>query len=202
MNNNFTYEQLIAQKLEQLDVPDMADAIWSRIKTELDSDMPEDDNNGNNNPSPVSPKSPVSLNQGFGWLAFIVCIAVMMSVNKQSKKEKSEQSTLPLPVKEQPVTPLNNNVLKDVKTGMPKERPGKLPVVIPDKNQASTFRPVEPTVNALPGKDSLQTMPSMQLPPGLNHTPLIKDTGPQKKKGVRGITDDDYRIVPSKDTMH
>lgn len=58
MNQPLPYEIAIAEKLEQLSVPDMVDAIWARIEKQLDAELPEDDGPGE---PPASPGS------GPGW---------------------------------------------------------------------------------------------------------------------------------------
>jgi hypothetical protein len=40
MNELPAYEQIIAEKLEGIEIPDMADAIWGRIEAALDVEMP------------------------------------------------------------------------------------------------------------------------------------------------------------------
>ena len=54
MNERKAYEQTIKGKLEAIPLPDMEDAIWARIETQLDIDMPTDDGGGNA-PSPNNP---------------------------------------------------------------------------------------------------------------------------------------------------
>jgi hypothetical protein len=39
-----------------------------------------------------------------------------------------------------------------------------------------------------------------QQPPLITQPPIIKDTVTKKSRGVQGITDDDYRIVPTDTT--
>ena len=46
MNNKQAYEITITSKLEALPLPDMEDAIWSRIEAQLDIDLPTDDGGG------------------------------------------------------------------------------------------------------------------------------------------------------------
>lgn len=46
MNHPTTYEQLIAQKLQEMDVPDQANSIWATIEQQLSIEMPTDSGSG------------------------------------------------------------------------------------------------------------------------------------------------------------
>ena len=48
MRNKETYELTITSKLEALPLPNLEDAIWSRIEAQLDIDLPTDDGDGGN----------------------------------------------------------------------------------------------------------------------------------------------------------
>ncbi|HJT74602.1 MAG TPA: hypothetical protein VJ720_11295, partial [Chitinophaga sp.] len=61
MNKRETYEIIIARKLEQLSVPAMEDAIWNRISTQLDIEMPENPQPENPQPEPPQPPRPENL---------------------------------------------------------------------------------------------------------------------------------------------
>src|SRR5688572_17584023 len=73
MNQKAAYEMTITEKLEQLTVPDKVDAIWARIETQLDIDMPTDE--GASDPS-LNPSS----GNGLWNLAIIVFIAALIAI--------------------------------------------------------------------------------------------------------------------------
>jgi hypothetical protein len=103
MNERLKYEQLIGGKLQGLPVPDMADAIWSRIEAQLDIDLPTDDGGGG---SPLTPPSGPTI-IGWGLSVFIIAVvtAFFLFKNKPEKNINSKQ----LPGIEQTVSPKTQN---------------------------------------------------------------------------------------------
>ena len=72
MNQKKAYEQIITGKLEALPLPDLADAIWARIETQLDIDMPEGDGGPGSGPS-----------SGGGWIGgagLFVFVAALITI--------------------------------------------------------------------------------------------------------------------------
>ncbi|HEY1113515.1 MAG TPA: hypothetical protein VGE66_08130, partial [Chitinophagaceae bacterium] len=68
MNQKTPYELQIADKLQQLPLPDLQDAIWARIERTLDIDMPSDDGGGGGDDSP--PDTPWWGSGGIGAFTF------------------------------------------------------------------------------------------------------------------------------------
>jgi hypothetical protein len=194
MDERITYEQLIGDKLQHLPVPDMQDAIWLRIKTELDNDMPEgDDGEGGN--VPQAPKSPALL----GWGLAVVVVALIAAFLLFKKAPKTKTNTKQADTVTQIMTPTVQSTsppLPEVKTNnktapVVQQANGPVPNVAIDLPAAK--QPGEPIT--VPGsKDSVQQM----QPSIVNTAPAVKDTvAPVKKgKGLSGIKDEDYRIVP------
>jgi hypothetical protein len=191
MDHKQAYEQIIAGKLNALPLPDMADAIWSRIEAQLDIELPED-NGGGNDPAPPS---------GGGWLGraglfvFIAAFVTIFLIYKNNKKIETlahpRQTTQPAP------TPTSiKKVTKSNEDGKGRERPlqqnGSADPVA-DNSIDSAF--ALPVTVIPPGPDSVQQTTLVQP------SPLPAADSLQLKKnprGVPGITDNDYRIVPAK----
>ncbi len=88
MNQKAAYEITIAEKLEQLSVPDMVDAIWARIETQLDLDMPTDD--GPANP-PDNPPSGSGLWNRAGLVLFIAAlVSILYFTNKKTNTTNND----------------------------------------------------------------------------------------------------------------
>ncbi len=193
MDQKAAYEITIAEKLEQLTVPDVVDAIWARIETQLDIDMPPDD-------GPTGGKSPSG---GGSWRiagVFVFVAALVATLyftnrkptNNNPDKVIESPATItnpgntfdkPPPRTVTPVQQFAPATDKDVLTNSPllvdssiDRAPDQQSILVPDS------RP-----------DSLAVSPPL-APPVFFPT----DTTGKKRRGVQGITDDDYRIVPKK----
>lgn len=206
MNNSPIYEQLIAQKLHQLPVPDMADAIWANIKTQLDNDMPTDDNN--NPPPPSTPNSPRRyLKRGIPWITAIIAFVAIIVINRQHKQDKKFSTPIIPATKEQTSLPAKTN-----KPDNPNDKSNKtfnqagnaVPNIIVDSGQITPPQTAFPPIVVNNGVDSSlnHVANPKQLPLVANPPVLKNDTTPvRKKRGVQGITDNDYKIVtPPKKT--
>lgn len=194
MSLNTPYEVTIAEKLQQLPLPDMADAIWARVERQLDIDLPADDGNGG------SPSSP----SGSGWIggaALALFVAVLFFVIL-----KREKTTPALTLPKQ-----NNTVISTPGTQTVESNKGEgnnvpllvTPEVVPNNLPGQVNSPparIDSVVGnlPLPQPDSTQTN-TVLLPPPQVVTDSVK---PSPGRGVRGISDGDYRIVPTKkDTL-
>jgi hypothetical protein len=206
VNNTTPYEVLIAQKAEQLAVPDMADGIWANIEQQLDGDIsPDEGNDPSGDATP--PKGSARLGKGF-YLAATITVAVT-SFFILTHKEKPTQQSVP-----------EQKIIQPVQTNTSTQ----------DSNQQTTPAPVDKTIQPVLPKavqqDSIHTIniPDLALlntdsltgiiPPSVipdtmaakkdDPPPAIDSTTtnppPAKKtKGVKGITDDDYKIIGVKD---
>ena len=196
MNKLQRYEELMAAKLEQPPVPDMADAIWANIEKGLDADPPP----GNGPSRPPSSPAPVSdLVKGLGLVVILAIVVVMFFVRKKNNAHAPAQPAGNAPVivtaadSNSAATPFlppgdNSNKQPNRKTGNIVTADSNLihgQVINPVQNLDSTINP--PLIIPQPvSMDSVHSAPPLGLPP------------PGKKpKGVR-LSDSDYKIVPVK----
>ncbi len=183
-----TYEVTITSKLEALPIPDMADAIWTRIEAQLDIDLPTNDGGGNNPPSGPT---------GFGWyggaglIVIAAAIITFLSVKKDDQKtETTVDKVNPSKVdstETRALAPAKNPDSKSTATAPFDIGIVDSSVVVPTDSAIFVHEPALPPI-----KDSVilgNDQPKNYF--------LSKDSTPPKKlRGVRGITDSDYRIVP------
>jgi hypothetical protein len=194
LNNVTPYEILIAEKVEQLPIPDMSDLIWANIEAELDSDLPNDSDGGaNNKPGPRTGLP----GTGKGFIVLAIVAAVVTSVFLlRGRKNKDVPTTVPpssqpsLPA----ASPANESTRRRTEATIP------LPV------DAQTDAPVTLDNPTAPGIDGIappiDTNVAVILPPPLPDSVQKKgitvappDTLSKKKpRGVTGISNDDYRI--------
>ena len=201
MNQKLPYELTIAEKLELLTVPDMVDAIWARIETQLDIDMPTDDG---------PPEPPATPTTGTGnWIntGFLIALIIILftQVNKQ---QKNKEISIGKPVidtqnipdnKSNP--PLNNSPGEITEAVSPSGRNKvKSEVIAPADSISGNFDEVGMT-EVLPTDSSLSKQPeedNVIISPALSDQKT--DSTNKKSRGVKGITDENYRIVPKKDS--
>ncbi|HEY0897150.1 MAG TPA: hypothetical protein VGE15_11410 [Sphingobacteriaceae bacterium] len=185
MNQPTTYEQLIAQKLQELAVPDQANAIWATIEHQLNIEMPGND--------------PGSGGGGHGnwWmgggslLTLFVAVVTYISVSNQNFENRRPLNERPAVQHPRPVKKSQPDAPKDDRSKTVRPRP--------DINEKPAKQAGKPIV-----RDSLvNTNPPVAAPDPLQ-VPAAADTVPPTKKsrGVRGISDADYRLIPArKDTL-
>lgn len=201
MNQKALYELTITEKLEQLTAPDMVGAIWARIETQLDTDLPTDD--GPANPPAAPQKGPGK------WIGRRVIIAGVVIVllfffNKRtqifpSASQPTIHTPATQPTKTEPVrnnSPGTNNVITPQKNISPLANPSR--VLRVDSNATA---PVTEPVELLPDSSKLiiNEQPVFTPPLVLPQKNLPSDSI-KKGRGVKGISDTDYKIVPKKDS--
>lgn len=192
MDERLKYEQLISGKLQSLPIPDMQDAIWARVKAQLDIDLPTDDNDGGN--APQFPSGPRII----GWGLSIVIIALITTFfilkNKSKTKNTNNNSTTTEQVSSPAVQnngpPLrDNSTIKRTSTPLSTGGDNSVQVITNDSAAQQDLGIVDPVRN-----DTVQT----NFPPPLVTAPPPKaDTiaGVKKGRGMK-VNDSDYRIVP------
>lgn len=197
MSNRATYELTIARKLDEIPLPDLADAIWARIEHQLDQDMP-DDNGGNGTGGPSVPGGRTGWIPGVSGFALLLVVACFFFVfrNDPSRQILHQEMVQPSPV--QPFTqetttpelPLVND--KEAST-ISAEAP-----VVPPAPDSTTSRPdtisLQSFVPAVP--DSAATVIIQTPAPATADSVSVK--GKPKTRGVTGISPGDYRIVPAR----
>lgn len=202
MNERATYELIIAEKLEQLRAPEMIDAIWARIETRLDLDMPTDDGGGSTNP-PASPVRPGKwLNTGFMIAAVALLITFYFYNNNKTTSSPSTTPAITSPQQTPPTEEeVNNHSPGNSSTNNP-DRPTNAATVPLSNTNADTLSNISPVINNPETRDtSALVVPAEKnnpifSPPVNNRVDSVK-----KQRGVKGINENDYRIVPKKDTV-
>jgi hypothetical protein len=200
MNQKTTYEITIAEKLGELTVPHLRDAIWSRISDQLDMDMPE----GEEPPKPGTPGTPrwISFTNRFGILAVIAAALTILFTSQKQTTSNTDKNNAPASIQPQ-ATPVNSaesppieNKITTLRIESVVSVPGNAPTVMND-----SFINIPFTGNRV----VVDTVPPEKAPPLsiLQVTdPLKSDTIPKKKsKGFKGMSDDDYRISLKKDSV-
>ena len=196
MNENKTY-QLIAAKLEQLPVPDMADMIWARIEAQLDIDLPPD--NGNNDPGPAPTPKPVGRRIALGTASVALIIAIFQFFNN---RKQDIPATSVVPINQQSTTPTTNAA--DVITIPPPKRTDNInptpsgdlltvPLLKSDSTISTINLPDSTLQTVAPPRDSTLLVPPLVLNPPADSIPV------KRKRGV-SLNDTDYRIIPKKDS--
>lgn len=201
MNRLLPYEQSIATKLDELPLPDMADAIWADIAAQLDGDLPTDGENpapGNNPPGGMSWAKGITLAVGAAGIALVAYW--LTQVNQPAP---TAMPANPLPVEQkttQPDTAQAPQPVQGANTNTPEPPPTKTPTTsdaaVPDNMalppisaDSVRLQPTDPpAVKADSAAVPAQT-PSLVLPPP-----------GKKKKGTQGIKDGDYKFVQGKDS--
>lgn len=194
MNHKAPYEHLIGEKLETLPVPDMADAIWARIEAQLDTDLPADDGDG-----PVPEGPPVAGGSWSQTLLFVTIIAIMSLFTIPKKN-----ITAPLPAATETTAPAPSDEATAQPPPASQSSAGSaqptLPVARGGSPQPSDSTAVLPAPALLDTVIAGNAIVQQQAPPA-GTMPVQQDTLPGKRpRGVPGIGDGDYRIVPKKDS--
>lgn len=173
MNVLTTYEQTIATRREEIEIPDMADAIWHRVAAGLDVEMPVVE-------KPLYKKPAVWI--GAGILAIII-VLYFLSINKTNTPQQ------PLPQRNEPAIQPDTVLMQDVKP------PPKPPPPAPTKNTKPVIqkhRADTTAHNLFIIEDSL-----VKKPPAVKAPPAIKipaiDIKQRPKYGVE-VSDSDYRF--------
>jgi len=199
MEQRLQYELLIGEKLEGLSIPNMEDMIWARIKAQLDIDMPTDDNDGGDN----GPKSPLTRGPLSRALS-IAIIALITAFLFFKNKPATIESTPALPSITQPANEPSNQPTGPPAAGIetPVTAPAMQQVTPTAARKSIDTSSLQPALNG-PLTTAIDEV-SKDQPDSVftkaESPPLKVDTLPTKKKGkgVSGLKDDDYRIVPKK----
>ena len=228
MNKSTPYEQLIAGKLEQVPVPNIADDIWNSIGQQLDAAIEIPD-------SKSSKKFNGKRNYGY-WGSIILTAALTTVGVYYGTKVPGPKTIKPenkIPVIEIPIPAGNIPPAKDILPGEnlhPEENispagnippAGNLPPAgnIPPLENPVKKKPAVKIPAATPPRASIiktdtaeehklppeRRFDSIAIPPVIYRPPAIDSSSifiqPKKPKGVKGISPDDYRISIDKDTL-
>jgi len=204
MNQKTTYELTITEKLEQLTAPDMVDAIWARIEAQLDIDLPTDE--GPSNPPATPTSGPRKwLNRGF-IIAAVAVVLIYLFNNRKQNIPVEDQPTINAPVTSPNNTenPVRNNSPGSNNANTQQDNASGVNTSVPDKVNVDTSASAPTTGPAqfIPDSNAVQTnkLPVITPPLVMQQKNPPPDTT-KKGRGVKGITDADYKIVPKKDTV-
>ena len=202
MNRKTTYELKITDKLQELPLPDLQDAIWARIERTLDSDMPTDDGGGDSGPDTPFGGGGATGVGGFVFSLFFVAAVTAFIIYKTAKPSTEGPAPDNAPAFELRA-PSNQN-----------EQPPPGSTALPRNNAPARTADPAPTAG-----DSALGMPLVTMPPpvgadttaGINTNAVVQQppvtlpapadaTGVKKKTRGAVVSPDDYRIVPKKDS--
>lgn len=200
MEPSTSYEILIAQKLEQAPLPDLADSIWASIEMELDTPLP-----GDGQPDTPVQNPPGKGLPGTSKLFYIIVPVLLITTiwllnkNKKEKKREKNNPSMQAPSEMKPADS-NTHML------VPGENKITLPLDL--KKTDSIRQPGQPALSPL----IADTLQGLIIPPVFIDSAMrkkeddlaqVKDTASvippvKKQKGVKGIKDSDYKIITEK----
>jgi hypothetical protein len=205
VNKKATYETIITDKLTNMPIPDMVDAIWTNISMQLDADAPIEKQE--KEPQQIKPKQKLRLSKiikPFIAVTAIVIIVVFLIVKNKRKKTQQQKQVVPENIKRDSVV-INKN-----------EPPNIAPILkVEPKKDSAYQKPIDKIFQNKVAKDTVIKKDSTALFPLQpktndsivktiipNNIEPINDQGSKKPRGVKGITDDDYKIKGyKKDTI-
>lgn len=210
MNTTTPYEKLIAAKLDQVPVPDMADSIWASIALQLDAvaDTPDDhssedtqtpdDQPVNNTPDSIAAKKSFVKNLNKGWYAFAGAAAAATALwwytSHQSPIPEKTAPEKNIPETYVPAPPDSSFITPPVE---------KKPAPVYKKKDSVSLIEATPPVDSItrqvlpPPAESPAAPPPLFVPPAPDS---VSAPPVRKPRGVKGITEDDYRISVQKDS--
>ncbi len=190
MDQRLPYEEIISGKLQSLPIPDLADAIWARVERQLDTDMPTDD--GGSGPAPRSGPRRGAI--GWGASLFIIALVAIYFTSKKDPQVIEPKTRITAPTN-QPTQSDKALQQPDTATNTRRGQPPALTNSPPFKGRADSLFEAAPAPTAV-----LPTVIDSVL---AQKEELVTAQHPQdsvkKKRGVSGLKDSDYRIVPKKD---
>ncbi|HEY8969634.1 MAG TPA: hypothetical protein VIM64_11085 [Puia sp.] len=200
MNTPTPYEQLIAAKLDQIPVPDMADSVWSSIGMQLDAGADAaDQEDGAPDQGDGAPdrRSGSGFKGWHGFLGAVVIVATVWWYYSHTAMNTMRQVAPPVIKAPAPVADTMNSIKK-------KNVPAAPAIV---KKDTAVLHPPPATI-ASPDTVTRQILPPVRVDsPSLHNdwVPFpffdslsVKPPG-RKPRGVKGITSDDYKISAGKD---
>lgn len=188
MNQPLPYEIAIAEKLDQLSVPDMVDAIWARIEKQLDPEPPGDE-------GPAEPPVQPTAGPGWNFFAGLSFTGILLYVLFTTYRPEPLQNQIPAR-KPKPAESLPQQTIITTPASPPDKKPNRpfnsnaAPPAVHRDDKETFLSPavVDATAEtAIPDPDPETATPLKKQDP---------DTIPKKKRGVRGVDDRDYRIIP------
>lgn len=203
MNRKTTYELKITDKLQELPLPDLEDAIWARVERTLDIDMPTDDGGGDSGPDTPFGGGGATGVGGFIFSLFFVAAVTAFIIYKTAKPSNEGPAPdntpafelkAPSNTNEQPPPPGSTALPRNntpARTADPAPTAGDSALGTP---LVVTPPPVGADTTAGVNANAVVQQPPVTLPA------LVDTTGVKKKTRGAVVNPDDYRIVPKKDS--
>jgi hypothetical protein len=209
MNSKTPYEVLIAEKVVAMSVPDRVDSIWADIEGQLDAGAPPDGGDDNSHPAPTRPvKGLPGLGNSLG-LFFTTATVIAIAFFWIYTSNKNE--TIPATREAAPVIDKNNREgVSD--SGQLHQKPEKKlfqvndPVIIKSPmfparvDSIKKANRIDSLLNpSLPDRKvdtMVKKVDNLIKPPVMDSLKLIPPF--KKPRGVKGINDDDYKIIDVK----
>lgn len=183
MNKTTPYEDLIAAKLDQIVVPDMSDSIWANIEMQLDAlpAAPEEKSSGGK-----------TGNAWYGIVTLIVVVTLCWWFYHNKKPIPAQEIIPPVQVIIPP---------KDSAVTIEKVTQKRAPVVI-KKDTVETVISNDPIPEE--EKEEEKVLPVIADSPAVKHqvidTAVVYPTQ-KRRKGVKGINSNDYRLSVERDSI-
>lgn len=208
MNQRTTYEEWIAGSLEQIPVPDMADAIWARIEQQLNLDMPQQDAGGNG-----GGKLPGFSAPGQWFLTALMAALIGLYLLKPSKPSTyipapAQQNTVSTITHDSIATPAETTTLIRSKADIPMEGPPPEASGHTHSTGAANTPPENQPVHEIQQPQEALQQPQTNTVPNTSQQSVVTgkpntvsslvDTTAKKSRGVKGIGNGDYKITPVK----
>jgi hypothetical protein len=197
MNQLLPYEQQIAEQMQLVPAPDMQDAVWARIEAMLDADIHLEENN-----TPQKIEGHKNFNSSLALTAGIIILSILVTlvINRKQKSKNFIKQKPSITVPRQPVTiDKQEQELQNKPKMLPEAKQihmKKNYAVIKKINSLFQVPPAESNIDEFKKPDSILRV---KLPPLALQK---KDSIMKKPKGVKGISDSDYRFtMPKKDSM-
>ena len=192
MNLLLTYEQIIAERQDGIEIPDMADTIWVRIETALDVELPVHD-------TPAAPPAKPFFKDPAVWMisaGIIAIIIVLFFLSRNRRMAPPPQKDLPQhsePTIKPDTTMKQGFKPPDPLKPVPQKNTGTIiKKQVVDTTAHSAFIH-EKTDSLLKTSPVIIAPPAIKIPPpGMMKDPSL-DIKQRQKYGVE-VSDSDYRF--------
>jgi hypothetical protein len=194
VNTTTPYEQLMAAKLDHVPVPDMSDGIWAGIENQLDAG--------------VNAGTPKGRGWWYGFIGLVAVVTLILLWRHYAHKANAPERTAPkesVPIIKEPLPARDSSTIinKPKKKQLPVEPVRiKKDTLLHSNNSVdsgySEYTPLTRRDISPVRDDSVSRRHNRDRPPHMD-TVTIQPAG-KKHRGVRGITDEDYKISARKDS--
>jgi hypothetical protein len=198
MNKLLPYEIEIAKKIYQAPIPDIQDAVWSKIQNLLEADVLPD---VEGEASKILRKTSWKIAAAVAITIVLVILFIISKIQKSRQEKEVQQTVMPVKAAEVGKQKIDSQ-----------SQPAILPSLKPfNKNISDTSTKnnalINDTLIDLPQPQKNTNTPFLIIPDSITARPkeqfqvLNKDTVNRKPRGVSGISDSDYRFtMPKKDS--